>query len=111
MCVCVVPDPTEHVDLADEPAHKSKVTELLAAFYTYNTQYHPSAPVGSDHDGYCAAAEAHRGFMVPWRANPAAAEGRDGGPPPRQRVSTEGGDPMESMSEREVAAFVAGGGM
>ena len=92
------------------PLTGSKVTELLTTFYTYNTQYHPSAPVGSDHDGYCAAAEAHRGFMVPWRSDPVATEGGEAGQP-RQIVSTEWGDPMESMSERELAAFIAGGGM
>ena len=96
-------DPNEHEDLAD--SNQSKAAELLERFYTYNTQYHPGSPIGSDQDGYCAAAEAHRGFMVPWRAmpgRPRLVTGDDG---------MRGGDPMQHMTEGQRAAFVAGGGL
>ena len=96
-------DPNEHEDLAD--SNQSKAAELLEQFYTYNNQYHPGAPIGSDHDGYCAAAEAHRGFMVPWRSMPDRPQvgiiGND----------ERGGDPMERMTEGQRAVFVAGGGL
>ena len=105
----IAKDPNEHDDLAD--SDPTKAAELLAKFYTYNTEYHPGAPIGSDHDGYCAAAEAHRGFMVPWRTSPAS-DGRDGG---LQHTRAEqrddaGGDPMEGMAEGQLAAYMAGGG-
>lgn len=53
-------DPNEHVDLADSNPMKAK--ELLAKFYTFNSEFHPGNPIGSDKPGYCTAAEAHKGF-------------------------------------------------
>jgi hypothetical protein len=104
----IAEDPNEHADLAD--SDPTKAAELLAKFYSYNTQYHPGNPIGSDQDGYCAAAAAHKGFMVPWRTTPGATAGDKflgtaGG------LDAAGGDPMEGMTERQQAAFVAGGGM
>eukprot|EP01047_Picozoa_sp_COSAG01_P028058 COSAG01_NODE_1873_length_8995_cov_7.542299_5_plen_104_part_00 len=103
--------------MADDENYHAKAAELLAKFYTFNSQYHPGPPLGSDHDGYCAAAEAHKGFMVPWRTKPGP------GPGPHRaresvRMQAQGGrhtmtygDPMEAMSDAEAAAFIAGGGV
>ena len=99
----VAQDPTEHEDLAD--AQPAKAAELLKTFYSYNSQYHPGPPIGSDHDGYCAAAAAHKGFMVPWRSSP------DWSATTAPPLAHEQGDPTDGMDERELAAFMAGGGL
>eukprot|EP01052_Picozoa_sp_SAG31_P005436 SAG31_NODE_239_length_19453_cov_5.539888_8_plen_86_part_00 len=82
--------------------------ELLAKFYSFNKQYHPGPPVGSDQDGYCAAAGAHKGFMVPWRQAPA---GPDHSVHDDFAAGKPTGDPMEMMTEADQATFMAGGGM
>lgn len=68
-------DPTEHHDLADVlPAEAAR---MLKVFESLDSDFHPPSPKGSDEDGYCSAAAKHRGFMVPWRSQPAT--GIDGG--------------------------------
>ena len=98
----IAQDPNEHVDLAD--TDPTKAAELLKTFYSYNNDFHPGEPPGSDHDGYCAAAAAHKGFMVPWRTAPSPGMMMGA-------VSNGWGDPMEGMTEAQQAAFIAGGGM
>eukprot|EP00931_Biecheleriopsis_adriatica_P105832 TRINITY_DN80356_c0_g1_i1.p1 TRINITY_DN80356_c0_g1~~TRINITY_DN80356_c0_g1_i1.p1 ORF type:complete len:305 (-),score=52.23 TRINITY_DN80356_c0_g1_i1:69-956(-) len=61
-------DPTEHEDLIE--SEPKKAAELLERFHSYNAAYHPPGPKGSDLDGYCTAAAANHGFMVPWRQTP-----------------------------------------
>ena len=95
------------------PQLVSQAAELLAKFKTYDSSYHPGSPAGSDHDGYCAAAEAHKGFMVPWKTSPVEDEPRHsaihaGGR--RAAAAEASGDPMESMSESQLGSFMAGGG-
>ena len=61
----IATDPGEHHDLSVSRPHL--LNEMLAAFKSFETAYHPPArPPPRNGDAFCAAVRRHDGWVAPW---------------------------------------------